>query len=116
MLSANTFDSSGMPQVWVPLNQRSNEERRFPARNTFRPHYCESALALRTRTTLELISTRRCGLPQLTDIRDLQRELKTQGVQLLTKADEAASGPASFMLEDPDGNQILVDQHVSGSD
>jgi catechol 2,3-dioxygenase-like lactoylglutathione lyase family enzyme len=51
-------------------------------------------------------------LPEFTDVRDLQRGLKAQGVQLLTEADEATSGPASFMMEDPDGNQILVDQHV----
>ena len=51
-------------------------------------------------------------LPEFTDVRDLQRELKAQGVQLLNEADEAASGPANFMVEDPDGNQILVDQHV----
>lgn len=51
-------------------------------------------------------------LPEFTDVRDLQRNLKAQGVQLLTEADEDTSGPASFMVEDPDGNQILVDQHV----
>lgn len=51
-------------------------------------------------------------LPEFTDVRDLQRELKTQDVPLLTEADETTSGPASFMVADPDGNQILVDQHV----
>ena len=51
-------------------------------------------------------------LPEFTDIRDLQRDLKAQGVQLHSEADEATSGPASFMVVDPDGNQILVDQHV----
>jgi lactoylglutathione lyase len=51
-------------------------------------------------------------LPEFTDIRDLQRELKAQGVRLLSEADETTSGPASLMLEDPDGNQILLDQHV----
>ncbi len=51
-------------------------------------------------------------LPEFTDVRDLQRGLKAQGVQLLSEADEATSGPASFMVADPDGNQILVDQHV----
>ena len=51
-------------------------------------------------------------LADFTDIRDLQRGLKAQGVQLLNEADEATSGPASFMVEDPDGNQILVNQHV----
>jgi lactoylglutathione lyase len=47
-----------------------------------------------------------------TDIRDLQRALKAQGVSFSTEADESGTGPASFMLEDPDGNPILVDQHV----
>lgn len=51
-------------------------------------------------------------LSEFTDIRDLQRELKAQGVQLLSEADEDTSGPASFLVEDPDGNQILLDQHV----
>lgn len=47
-----------------------------------------------------------------TDIRELQRELKSQGVKLLSEADETSSGPASFIALDPDGNPILVDQHV----
>lgn len=51
------------------------------------------------------------ALPAFTDIRDLQRELKAQGLALTTEADEATAGPASFTLTDPDGNVILVDQH-----
>jgi predicted enzyme related to lactoylglutathione lyase len=51
-------------------------------------------------------------LTAFTDIRELQRQLKAQGVQLLSEADEASTGPASFMISDPDGNPILVDQHV----
>jgi len=51
-------------------------------------------------------------LDRFTDVRELQRELKAQGVQLTTEADEASTGPASFTTIDPDGNQILVDQHV----
>jgi catechol 2,3-dioxygenase-like lactoylglutathione lyase family enzyme len=47
-----------------------------------------------------------------TDIRELQRTLKAQGVQLLQQADESTTGPASFIAVDPDGNPILVDQHV----
>lgn len=47
-----------------------------------------------------------------TDVRDLQRQLKAQGVELLTEADETSTGPASFIAVDPDGNPILVDQHV----
>ena len=51
-------------------------------------------------------------LDNFTDIRELQRQLKAQGVKLMTEADESTKGPASFMCEDPDGNPILVDQHV----
>jgi catechol 2,3-dioxygenase-like lactoylglutathione lyase family enzyme len=47
-----------------------------------------------------------------TDVRELQRRLKEQGVQLMTEADETTTGPAHFMAIDPDGNPILVDQHV----
>ena len=46
------------------------------------------------------------------DVRELQRQLKAQGVELISEADESTSGPASFMAVDPDGNPILVDQHV----
>ena len=51
-------------------------------------------------------------LDVFTDVRDLQRQLKAQGVMFQTEADEASTGPASFMIVDPDGNPILVDQHV----
>ena len=51
-------------------------------------------------------------LASFTDIRELQRQLKAQGVQLLQEADESTTGPASFIAVDPDGNPILVDQHV----
>jgi catechol 2,3-dioxygenase-like lactoylglutathione lyase family enzyme len=47
-----------------------------------------------------------------TDVRELQRQLKAQGVELATEADEATTGPAYFTVIDPDGNPILVDQHV----
>ena len=46
-----------------------------------------------------------------TDIRELQRELKAAGATFDSEADEASTGPASFFLTDPDGNQVLVDQH-----
>ncbi|MGB3183543.1 MAG: VOC family protein [Cyclobacteriaceae bacterium] len=46
------------------------------------------------------------------DIRKIQKHLKDQGVQLMNEADESTSGPASFMVADPDGNMILVDQHA----
>ncbi len=51
-------------------------------------------------------------LDSFTDVRDLQRQLKAQGVELISEADESTAGPASFMAVDPDGNPILVDQHV----
>lgn len=46
------------------------------------------------------------------DVREIQRQLKNAGVTLVTEADEQTSGPASIILNDPDGNVILVDQHV----
>jgi len=51
-------------------------------------------------------------LEEFTDVRTLQKHLKTNQVPLISEADENTSGPASFMLTDPDGNMILVDQHV----
>jgi predicted enzyme related to lactoylglutathione lyase len=51
-------------------------------------------------------------LAAFTDIRELQRQLKAQGVQLIQEADERTTGPASFIALDPDGNPLLVDQHV----
>jgi predicted lactoylglutathione lyase len=47
-----------------------------------------------------------------TDVRDLQRELKAQGLTIETEVDESTTGPASFVVIDPDGNPILIDQHV----
>ena len=51
-------------------------------------------------------------LAKFTDVRELQRQLKAQGIVLATETDETTTGPASFMAIDPDGNPILVDQHV----
>jgi predicted lactoylglutathione lyase len=51
-------------------------------------------------------------LASFTDVRELQRRLKAQGVQPVQEADESTTGPASFIVVDPDGNPILVDQHV----
>jgi catechol 2,3-dioxygenase-like lactoylglutathione lyase family enzyme len=51
-------------------------------------------------------------LARFTDVRDLQRQLKAQGVVFQQEADESTTGPASFVVVDPDGNPILVDQHV----
>jgi len=46
-----------------------------------------------------------------TDVRELQRALKERGVAFVTEADETTTGPAHFVIEDPDGNPIMVDQH-----
>jgi catechol 2,3-dioxygenase-like lactoylglutathione lyase family enzyme len=51
-------------------------------------------------------------LPDFDDVRDLQRTLKGRGLVPLTAADEGSTGPASLMLVDPDGNPVLIDQHV----
>lgn len=51
-------------------------------------------------------------LATFTDVRELGRQLKAQGVELVNEAEEGATGPASFVAIDPDGNPILVDQHV----
>ena len=51
-------------------------------------------------------------LDTFTDVRELQKQLKAQGVELLSEADGGTTGPASFIVMDPDGNPILVDQHV----
>ncbi|NDL66820.1 VOC family protein [Anaerotalea alkaliphila] len=45
------------------------------------------------------------------DVRTLQEELRKQGVEFLQEADPATEGPGSFLIQDPDGNPILVDQH-----
>ena len=52
-------------------------------------------------------------LPDFDDVRDIQRTLKERGIELTTAADESTKGPASLMLVDPDGNPILLDQHVA---
>jgi len=51
-------------------------------------------------------------LPAFSDVREIQRHLKSQGVELVQEADEASTGPAHLVVVDPDGNQILIDQHV----
>ena len=51
-------------------------------------------------------------LGSFTDVRELQRQLKAKGIKIEPEADEKTSGPASFVVVDPDGNPILVDQHV----
>ena len=51
------------------------------------------------------------NLEEFADIRELQKTLKADGVKFLSEVDESSEGPASFTVEDPDGNPILLDQH-----
>ena len=51
-------------------------------------------------------------LESFTDVRELQRQLRTSGIEPLTAADETTTGPAHCIVVDPDGNSILIDQHV----
>ncbi len=51
-------------------------------------------------------------LTAFSDVRELQRQLRSKGVTFVSEADESTTGPASFVAVDPDGNPILVDQHV----
>ena len=51
-------------------------------------------------------------LPEFTDVREIQRQLEEHGLELQSRADDSTTGPASLTLIDPDGNSILIDQHV----
>jgi len=51
-------------------------------------------------------------LPDFDDVRDIQKSLKREGLPLVAEADESSIGPAHVCLSDPDGNPILIDQHV----
>ena len=51
-------------------------------------------------------------LESFTDVRNIQKGLKSKGIKFETEADESTSGPASFVVFDPDGNTILIDQHI----
>ena len=46
-----------------------------------------------------------------TDVREIQKKLKTENVKIDVQADETTKGPAHIMITDPDGNKILIDQH-----
>ena len=52
------------------------------------------------------------ALPDFDDVRDIQKTLKNRGLALTSEADDTTTGPASLMLLDPDGNPVLIDQHV----
>lgn len=51
-------------------------------------------------------------LEDFSDVREIQKRLKAEGIEIVSEADETTSGPASCMVIDPDGNPILLDQHV----
>jgi predicted enzyme related to lactoylglutathione lyase len=51
-------------------------------------------------------------LPNFDDVRAIQKDLKAKGIKLQSEADENSNGPASFVFSDPDGNVILIDQHI----
>jgi lactoylglutathione lyase len=51
------------------------------------------------------------NLESFTDVRNIQKQLKEKGITMLSEADETTEGPAHLIIEDPDGNQILLDQH-----
>jgi lactoylglutathione lyase len=88
-------------QNWLVLNNGGHKIGLFQGmfeKNilTFNPGWDQSAQKLGT----------------FTDVRELQRRLKAAGVSLATEADETTTGPAHFIAIDPDGNPIMVDQHV----
>lgn len=51
-------------------------------------------------------------LDEFDDVREIQKKLKTDGIELVNEANESTTGPASLIVLDPDGNTILIDQHV----
>lgn len=51
-------------------------------------------------------------LDKFDDVRTIQKHLKSKAITIEHEADEATTGPASFVVMDPDGNAILIDQHV----
>jgi lactoylglutathione lyase len=53
------------------------------------------------------------ALQEFADVREIQKSLKAKGLALASEADESTTGPANLMLIDPDGNPILIDQHVA---
>lgn len=58
----------------------------------------------------------KAALPEFDDVREIQKELKARGLTPHPAADESTTGPAYLMLTDPDGNPILIDQHVPSPD
>ncbi|MEO1592428.1 MAG: VOC family protein [Cyanobacteria bacterium J06632_22] len=52
------------------------------------------------------------GDESMMDVREIQKALKAEGVSFIAEADETTAGPAHCILVDPDGNQIMLDQHI----
>ena len=52
------------------------------------------------------------ALPAFTDVREIQRRLRARGIDVIDEVDEATTGPGHIVVEDPDGNRVLFDQHV----
>ena len=51
-------------------------------------------------------------LPSYTDVRGIQKHLQAQGIAVVESVDESTTGPGHIVVDDPDGNRILIDQHV----
>lgn len=51
------------------------------------------------------------NLEEFDDVREIQKSLKSNEINLISETDENSNGPGSIMLTDPDGNMILIDQH-----
>jgi len=95
-------DGSEAAQNWLILRNGDHViglfEGMFPKNMlTFNPGWTQQATAL----------------PAFTDVREIQAKLRQAGLALTTEADPASTGPASLVLVDPDGNPILIDQHVA---
>jgi predicted lactoylglutathione lyase len=56
------------------------------------------------------LNNRTQQLDEFTDVREIQRTLMEQGIEVMTEVDESTSGAGSIMLVDPDGNPVLIDQ------
>jgi hypothetical protein len=85
-----------------------------PDRRRRRPTDDPTTADRRRRPTTTQVSWDRNAnrLADFDDVRELQRTLQARGLTLASAADESSTGPASLMLIDPDGNPILMDQHV----
>jgi hypothetical protein len=103
-------------QAPLTLEQRMMVRGWLPPLETYTPGRC-FVLGTETQLDPELPMTKlgfdQKPLDDFKDIREIQRSLKTSGLALTSEADESTNGPASLTLIDPDGNTILIDQHVN---